>query len=90
MSVLEKVRVKYPEAVVRRFSVDALALLPYLDRSRAGTGRWFARERRVANTIFTIGLFIAVVLTIVGTYFRGPNWGWVVPWKETPGIVEGH
>ncbi len=69
--------------------VTALALLPYLDRGRAGVGRWFARERRVANTIFTICLIIAVGLTIIGTSFRGPNWSWQVPWRQPPAKVEG-
>ncbi len=33
--------------------VLTLLALPYLDRSPAGAGRWFAPERRVANTVFT-------------------------------------
>jgi hypothetical protein len=55
-----------------------------------GVGRWFARERAIANTIFTICLLTMVVLTVIGTYFRGPNWGWQVPWKETPAATEEH
>jgi hypothetical protein len=65
-------------------------LLPYLDRRREGVGRWFARERTVANTIFSICLATAVALTIVGTLFRGPNWSWVVPWRTPPAITEDH
>jgi len=76
--------------VVPGLLVTALGLLPYIDRKRHGVGRWFARERVVANTIFSICLIIAVVLTIIGTSFRGPNWGWVVPWKQPPAISEGH
>ena len=60
--------------------VLALVALPYFDRGTSGTGRWFAPERRVANTIFTVIVIIAIVLTIIGTFFRGPNWGWVKPW----------
>ena len=75
--------------VVPGLLVTALVVLPYLDRNRAGVGRWFARERAVANTVFTLCLVIAVVLTIVGTSFRGPNWGWVVPWRPPPSISEG-
>jgi quinol-cytochrome oxidoreductase complex cytochrome b subunit len=70
--------------------VTALVLLPYLDRKRKGVGRWFARERVVANTIFTICLVIAVVLTIIGTLFRGPNWSWQEPWKKPPVVTESH
>jgi quinol-cytochrome oxidoreductase complex cytochrome b subunit len=76
--------------VVPGLLVTALGLLPYIDRKRQGVGRWFARERVVANTIFSICLVIAVVLTIIGTSFRGPNWGWVVPWKQPPALSEGH
>lgn len=76
--------------VVPGLLVTALMLLPYLDRQRKGVGHWFARERVVANTIFSVCLVIAVVLTIIGTSFRGPNWGWVVPWKQPPAITEGH
>jgi quinol-cytochrome oxidoreductase complex cytochrome b subunit len=76
--------------VVPGLLVTALMLLPYMDRQRKGVGHWFARERVVANTIFSICLVIAVVLTIIGTSFRGPNWGWVVPWKQPPAITEGH
>jgi len=76
--------------VVPGLLVTALVLLPYIDRKRHGVGRWFARERLVANTLFTCCLVVAVVLTIIGTSFRGPNWGWVVPWKPPPAISEGH
>jgi quinol-cytochrome oxidoreductase complex cytochrome b subunit len=67
--------------VVPTVLVVALLLVPYADRDPAGSGRWFARERRVANTIFTALAAIFVLLTIVGTLFRGPNWAWVWPWK---------
>jgi quinol-cytochrome oxidoreductase complex cytochrome b subunit len=76
--------------VVPALLVTALVLLPYLDRHRRGVGRWFARERVVANTIFSICLAIAIVLTIIGTLFRGPNWGWVEPWKHPPAAAKGH
>jgi quinol-cytochrome oxidoreductase complex cytochrome b subunit len=42
--------------VVPGLLVTALALLPYIDRKRHGVGRWFARERFVANTIFSVCL----------------------------------
>jgi len=60
--------------------VLALVVLPYVDRRPDGVGRWFAPERRVANTIFTTIAAIAIVLTVIGTFFRGPNWSWVWPW----------
>ena len=74
--------------VVPGLLVTALILLPYLDRKRAGVGVWFARERKVAITIFTICLSAAVILTVIGTAFRGPNWVFQLPWK--PIHVEDH
>ena len=76
--------------VVPGVLVVALVLLPYLDRNRKGVGRWFAHERVVANTIFTVCLVIAIVLTIIGTLFRGPNWSWQEPWKKPPAVTESH
>jgi quinol-cytochrome oxidoreductase complex cytochrome b subunit len=70
--------------------VVTLLLLPYVDRRRRGTGRWFARERATANTIFTICLAAAIVLTIIGSLFRGPNWSWQEPWKKPPPATENH
>jgi quinol-cytochrome oxidoreductase complex cytochrome b subunit len=61
--------------------VLALIALPYADRTSGGIGRWFAPERRTANTIFTTVVAAMVLLTIVGTFFRGPNWAWVWPWR---------
>jgi cytochrome b-561 len=61
--------------------VVALLALPYLDRSKGGSGRWFAPERRLANTIFTALVAVFVSLTIIGTFFRGANWAWVWPWR---------
>ena len=74
--------------VVPALIVTALVVLPYLDRTRKGIGRWFARERRVASTIFTICLVTAIALTVVGSVFRGPNWSWQVPWHPQPAAVE--
>jgi cytochrome b-561 len=58
----------------------ALVALPYVDRHTHGVGRWFAPERRLANTVFTVLVVVATLLTIVGTFFRGPNWAWTWPW----------
>jgi quinol-cytochrome oxidoreductase complex cytochrome b subunit len=67
--------------IVPTLLVVTLLALPYADRGTAGSGRWFAPERRVANSIFTALAVVAVALTIVGTLFRGPNWAWVWPWR---------
>jgi quinol-cytochrome oxidoreductase complex cytochrome b subunit len=67
--------------IVPTLIVLALLFLPYVDRSKDGAGRWFAPERRLANTVFTALMIAFVGLTVIGTLFRGPNWAWVWPWK---------
>ncbi len=63
-------------------SVEVLLLLlvPYIDRSKHGVGRWFAKERLLANSLFVTFAVINIVLIIIGTFFRGPNWTFVTPW----------
>jgi menaquinol-cytochrome c reductase cytochrome b/c subunit len=55
-----------------------LTFLPYLDRS---TG-WRIRDRKVVVTVFTVVAIAALVLTVIGTFFRGPGWSWVWPWNH--------
>lgn len=42
--------------------------------------RWLVRKP-LSFWIMTWFLFELVVLTAVGTFFRGPGWSWVLPWK---------
>ena len=57
-----------------------LLAVPYLDRDPKGVGRWFARERLLANFLFLTFVIVNVILIIIGTFFRGPNWEFVSPW----------
>lgn len=57
-----------------------LLLVPYLDRNTKGVGKWFAKERLLANTLFLIFVIVNIGLIIIGTFFRGPNWEFVSPW----------
>jgi len=56
-----------------------LFLAPYIERDPKGVGRWFARERLLANTVFLTLVVLNVIFIIVGTFFRGPNWTFVSP-----------
>ena len=60
--------------------VALLMLVPYLDRKPGGVGRWFAKERLLANTLFVTFTVLNIILIIIGTLFRGPNWEFVSPW----------
>ena len=67
--------------------VGLLAAWPFLDKSPAeAAGVWFHASRRRQNRVFLAILLICVVLTIVGTFFRGPYWAWVWPWDAGPPV----
>ena len=53
---------------------------PYMDRSTKGVGKWFSRDRLLANTIFITFVVANIIFVIIGTFFRGANWAFVTPW----------
>jgi quinol-cytochrome oxidoreductase complex cytochrome b subunit len=59
--------------------VALLFLVPYIDRTTHGVGRWFAKERLLANTIFLTLVILNIIFIVIGTFFRGPNWTFVSP-----------
>jgi quinol-cytochrome oxidoreductase complex cytochrome b subunit len=60
--------------------VIGLILTPYMDRTTGGVGKWFSRDRLLANTLFLTFVVANVIFVIIGTFFRGPNWAFVAPW----------
>jgi len=62
-----------------------LALWPYLDKSPAqATGVWFHKTRKWQNVVFLILVILIVLLTIIGTFLRGPYWDFYWPWETWP------
>jgi quinol-cytochrome oxidoreductase complex cytochrome b subunit len=59
-------------------AVLTLVLMPYIDRNPSTV----ARRRKVAIVVFSGLMVAAVTLTVVGTFFRGPGWKFVTPWKH--------
>lgn len=63
--------------------VTLLCAWPWLDRtSSTAAGVWFARERRVQNAIFIVLTIALLVLTVIGTFCRGPYWELYWPWEQ--------
>jgi hypothetical protein len=52
----------------------------HADEQVNGPRRWL-QEKPISFWIMTLFLMEAVVLTAVGTFFRGPGWAWVWPWR---------
>lgn len=63
--------------------VVGLALIPYLDRNPNGIGYWFHRSRYFAIFVYTAFMTSQAILIVIGSLFRGANWGWIWPWTET-------
>ena len=40
------------------------------------------RDRKFVVIVFTVLAVTALVLTVIGTFFRGPEWSWVWPWHH--------
>jgi hypothetical protein len=59
--------------------VALLLVTPYIDRGTKGVGKWFAKERLMANTIFLTLVTLNIIFIVIGTFFRGPNWTFVSP-----------
>lgn len=55
-----------------------LVALPYLDRAKG----WRIRDRKMVVIIFSILAVVALVLTVIGALFRGPEWHFVLPWHH--------
>jgi hypothetical protein len=51
------------------------------NREGAGFRAWLG-SKPLAFWIMTWFLMEAATLTAVGTFFRGPGWSWVVPWRH--------
>jgi len=56
-----------------------LLIVPYIDRGQKGIGKWFAKERLLANTLFMTFVVVNIILIIIGTFFRGENWEFASP-----------
>jgi quinol-cytochrome oxidoreductase complex cytochrome b subunit len=59
--------------------VGLLLAVPYIDRTTHGVGKWFAKERLLANTLFLSLVILNVIFIAIGTFFRGPNWTFISP-----------
>jgi hypothetical protein len=70
--------------IVPTLLVAALLLASYFTKATTG---WLAVLRAKPLSWWVMTWFIAtsVCLTVVGTFFRGPGWSWVWPWRSHVG-----
>ena len=65
--------------------IAALLLFSYVVRQ--GQVGWLQRlaTKPLSWWVMTWFIAVAVCLTVVGTFFRGPGWSWVWPWRTHAG-----
>ncbi|MHC4470844.1 MAG: hypothetical protein ACYTDY_15500 [Planctomycetota bacterium] len=61
--------------------IGALIALPGLLGARGAVLRWLA-GRSLPFYVFCWFVVVSVVLTVIGTLFRGPGWGLTLPWRD--------
>jgi quinol---cytochrome c reductase cytochrome c subunit, bacillus type len=64
--------------LVPGFGLAALAFIPYIDRNPSTR----PTDRKLAISIFTVFFMAAAILTIFGSFFRGPGFNFVFPWRD--------
>ena len=61
--------------------IAALAVASYLPSAKPQRWVKFLQARPLSWWVMTWFIAVAVTLTVVGTFFRGPGWSWVWPWR---------
>ncbi len=66
--------------LVPTIMISAIMLIPYFSKREGGIVGWLG-TRPLSWWVMTWFVVIAVVLTTIGTLFRGPEWRWTWPWQ---------
>ena len=64
--------------IIPGFGLAALAFIPYIDKNPSVR----PSNRKLAISLFTVFFMGAAVLTIFGSFFRGPGFNFVFPWSD--------
>lgn len=67
--------------------IALMTVWPWLDKSpAAAAGLWFPKSRNTQNLVFLLIAVAIIVLTLIGTFLRGPYWQLYGPWEAWPEI----
>ncbi len=64
--------------LVPTFAIVGTMLIPFVDRRNINTTR--PSERKTAVVLFSLFLGLALTLTFLGIFFRGPGYSFVIPY----------
>ena len=59
-------------------AASAVMVAPFVDKNPSTK----PKDRKFAISIFTIFVMMWAVLVIIGSFFRGPGFNFVFPWKD--------
>jgi hypothetical protein len=59
----------------------SLALISFIASTRGTKRNAFLSSKPISWWVMTWFIAVAITLTVVGTFFRGPGWSWVWPWR---------
>jgi hypothetical protein len=62
--------------------IVGLMAVPYIDTNKAGNGYYTINQRKFAYVTFQFGFLVLwVILILLGTFLRGPNWNFFGPYE---------
>jgi quinol-cytochrome oxidoreductase complex cytochrome b subunit len=64
--------------IIPTFGLIGLAIIPYVDKNPSVK----PSDRKLAIMVFSFFLFASAVLTIYGSFFRGPGFNFSFPWTD--------
>jgi menaquinol-cytochrome c reductase cytochrome b/c subunit len=67
--------------IVPTAAVASLMFISYFASPGGNRVTEFLRLRPISWWVMTWFIVVAITLTVVGTFFRGPGWSWVWPWR---------
>jgi len=68
--------------VLPTFIIIGLIAIPYIEYNQKGNGYFTFVQRKFAVTTFLFGFVVLwVVLIVLGTFLRGPNWNFFGPFE---------
>ena len=76
LGIYDAFTVLVPTAVI-----GGLAVYSYFIEPEGGGWKGYLRGRPISWWVMTWFITVSIVLTLVGTFFRGPGWSWVWPWR---------
>ena len=81
LGLQELLRYYHPQVAgvtVPQFMIFAAMALPFVDRNPSTK----PQDRKLAIVIFTFFMFYWATLVVIGSFFRGPGWSFIYPWKD--------